>query len=143
MNLVKEMSYKLLNLKKFKDDRGVLTKIFTKALINKNKIKEIEESYVITFDKKQIIRGEHFHKSTIEIFHVLQGECTFELFHENNIKSFTLSSNTDQAIMILPNVPHRIISNIDNSIVIAISSKEYNEVSNDTFKFDFNKINKK
>ena len=135
------MSYKLLNLKKFKDDRGVLTKIFTKSLINTYKIKEIEESYAITFDKKEIIRGEHFHKNTIEIFHVLYGECLFELVHENEIKSFVLSSSSDQAIMILPNVPHRIISKVDNSIVIAVSSKQYNELSNDTFKFDFNKMN--
>ena len=142
MNLREEMSYKLLHLKKFKDDRGVLTKIFTKSLINSNKIKDIEESYAITFDRKEIIRGEHFHKNTIEIFHVLQGECLFQLVHENEIKSLTLSNSSDQAIMILPNVPHRIISKIDNSIVIAISSKEYNELSNDTFKFDFKKLNK-
>ena len=71
----------------------------------------------------------------------MYGECLFELVHENEIKSFVLSSSSDQAIMILPNVPHRIISKVDNSIVIAVSSKQYNELSNDTFKFDFNKMN--
>tara|TARA_Y100000591_G_C21756875_1_gene657861 strand:+ start:227 stop:646 length:420 start_codon:yes stop_codon:yes gene_type:complete len=139
MNLEEEMPYKLLQLKKVKDKRGILTKIFTKSFINRNNIKEIEESYVISFAKKGTIRGEHFHKNTIEIFHVLQGECLFELVYEDEIKFLTLNSSSDQALMILPNIPHRIISKVDNSIVIAISSKEYNELSNDTFKYNFSK----
>ena len=139
MNLEEEMPYKLLQLKKVKDERGILTKIFTKSFINRNNIKEIEESYVISFAKKETIRGEHFHKNTIEIFHVLQGECLFELVYEDEIKFLTLNSSSDQALMILPNIPHRIISKVDNSIVIAISSKEYNELSNDTFKYNFSK----
>ena len=133
------MSYKLLKLKKVKDERGILTKIFTKSFINKNKIKDIEESYVISFNKKETIRGEHFHKDTIEIFHVLQGECLFELVYEDQIRSLTFNSNSDQALMIFPNIPHRIISKVDNSIVIAISSKEYNELSKDTFSYNFKK----
>lgn len=140
MNSGKEMFYKLLNLKKFKDNRGVLTKVFTKSFINKNGIKNIEESYVITFKKKGIVRGEHYHKDTIEIFHVLQGKCLFEMVNENKIKSLTLDNNSDKALLIMSNTPHRITSKDDNSIVIAISSKEYNEKSNDTFQFNFNKV---
>ena len=120
------MFYKLLNLKKFKDNRGVLTKVFTKSFINKNGIKNIEESYVITFKKKGIVRGEHYHKDTIEIFHVLQGKCLFEMVNENKIKSLTLDNNSDKALHNV-NTPHRITSKDDNSIVIAISSKEYNK----------------
>lgn len=142
MNLREEMSYKLLKLKKVKDERGFLTKVFTKSFINRNKIKEIEESYVISFNKKETIRGEHFHKNTIEIFHVLQGECLFELVYEDQIRSLTFNGSSDQALMILPNIPHRIISKVDNSIVIAISSKEYNELSKDTFSYNFKKVNK-
>ena len=71
---------------------------------------------------------------------MLQGKCLFEMVNENKIKSLTLDNNSDKALLIMSNTPHRITSKDDNSIVIAISSKEYNEKSNDTFQFNFNKV---
>tara|TARA_B110000967_G_C18790729_1_gene513185 strand:+ start:59 stop:451 length:393 start_codon:yes stop_codon:yes gene_type:complete len=129
--------YKLLDLNKFEDDRGILTKIFTDTFIKKLGIDRIEESYLITFNKKDIIRGEHFHEKTSEIFHVIHGICSFELVENNKINKIILDSKESKAIMIMPKTPHRIIAKKDNSIVLAITSKEYNVNDKDTFKYNF------
>jgi dTDP-4-dehydrorhamnose 3,5-epimerase len=133
--------HKIISLKKFKDQRGVLTKVFTDTFLKENSIEAIKESYVITFQDKDIVRGEHFHKETVEIFHVLQGQCLLELVENNKLISITLNSDENKAVKIMPNTPHRFISKVANSIIIAMSTKEYFDYDKDTFAFNYDDFN--
>jgi len=131
--------YSIIDIKTFSDDRGILKKVFMKSEADKIGF-SIEEAYTITFNKKSIIRGEHFHEKTIEIFHVIQGKCLFELIENEKIISVELDASEGKAIIVMNNTPHRIISKVDNCVVLALSSKEYREDDTDTFVFDFERF---
>jgi dTDP-4-dehydrorhamnose 3,5-epimerase-like enzyme len=129
--------YKIIDIKKFKDSRGTLTKLFTSSMLAKYSIPFACESYAITFNENNIVRGAHYHISTIEIFHVLQGECIFEVIDNKRLIKIKIEENDNKAILIMENTPHRITSSKKNSVVVAISSKEYFENDTDTYDFDF------
>ena len=77
--------HKLIKLKNFNDSRGGLTKIFTNNTLIENNFGSAAESYIITFNCINVVRGEHFHKNTNEIFSVIKGKCRFEVIENNNI----------------------------------------------------------
>jgi len=129
--------YKLIDLKVFEDSRGQLKKVFTKSLLVENDFGVAEESYAITFSASDIVRGEHFHKHTNEIFSVLRGKCRFELVENGNIVEFNIDEGEKKVLLVMKNTPHKIISLIGESIVLAISSKEYFENDTDTFNHVF------
>jgi len=129
--------YKLIDLKVFEDYRGKLKKVFTKSLLVENDFGLPEESYVITFSASDIVRGEHFHKHTNEIFSVLRGKCRFELVENGNSLVFDIDENDRKSLLVMKNTPHKIRSLIGESIVLAISSKEYSENDTDTFSHVF------
>lgn len=139
LNISKERIrlHKLIDIKKHIDQRGTLTKLFTKSSLENDSIPSLEESYVITFNDKGIVRGQHYHKFTKEIFAVLQGRCRFDLYEDNKIISIDIDAKGNQSIYVGKETPHQITSLIENSIVVALSTREYDMHDNDTFYFNF------
>jgi len=129
--------HKLIKLKKFNDSRGGLTKFFTNSTLIENNFGSVAESYIITFNCVNVVRGEHFHKNTNEIFSVIKGKCRFEVIENNKIIQIDVDEDKKKALLVVSNTPHRIISLVDESIVIAISSREYFEDDTDTYDYIF------
>jgi len=67
------MSYKIVNLEKAKDDRGNLTVFLRESELISAK-KKFGQIYFVTFDKKGVIRGNHYHKKWHEWFGVIHGK---------------------------------------------------------------------
>jgi len=128
---------KIIDITTHTDYRGNLSKIFTKKLLDKLNFGLAEESYTITFNKKNIIRGSHYHNHTNEIFFVMLGECRFDVYENNQIRSFTLNEDSSSVIFIEKSIPHQIVSISRKAIVIAISSKQYDPQNDDTYNFIF------
>lgn len=84
---------------KFKDKRGMITGIFN----NYN----IQESNIITSEAKTT-RGNHYHKKTVEILHVLKGELDLYFANKKNPKKILkkLKIKKGQTVRIMPNQFH-------------------------------------
>jgi len=66
---------KVINLEYYSDDRGYLVPISN----NLNEIigAEIKRTYVVGNYGKGVIRGFHFHKKEIKLFHIVHGAAKF------------------------------------------------------------------
>ena len=129
--------HKLIEIKVFEDSRGRLKKVFTKSLLEKYNFGTAKESYVISFNAGEIVRGEHFHLQTNEVFSVVKGKCRFEIVENDKTVIIDIGEDEKIALLVMKNTAHRIISLVGDSIVVAVSSKEYFEDDTDTFDYVF------
>ena len=129
--------HKLIEIKVFEDSRGRLKKVFTKSLLEKYNFGTAKESYVISFSAGEIVRGEHFHLQTNEVFSVVKGKCRFEIVESDKTVIIDIGEDEKIALLVMKNTAHRIISLVGDSIVVAVSSKEYFEDDTDTFDYVF------
>lgn len=125
--------YTLVKVKPFEDIRGKLLKIVAKSrsVTEEN----IEEIYVL-YSKIGAIRGNHYHKKTVEYFSVLSGTARVAIKDmKNGEKDEIILSAEDNSIIRIPEYSAHAFENIDNEplIIIAISSREYNESDTDTY----------
>lgn len=117
----------------FKDFRGELKKIFRKSNLNKDL--DIEEAYVL-YSNKGAIRGNHYHKETTEYFCVLKGSVKFALkeIEKEGIVETTISEGDNIVVEVTPLTAHAMVNEGDEeAIVLVLSTREYNEDSNDTY----------
>jgi len=125
--------YEQLRISPFQDHRGQLKKIVQKSTLSGEQ--EIEEIYVL-YSNKDTVRGNHFHKQTIEFFTVLSGEAimAFSDTDKRNMDIITIKSSDNQTIKVYPNTVHA-IKNVSEAplIVLAVSLKEYNPQDTDIF----------
>jgi dTDP-4-dehydrorhamnose 3,5-epimerase len=126
-------SYEQLKIYPFLDNRGQLKKIVQKSMLSGEQ--EIEEIYVL-YSNKNTVRGNHFHKRTIEFFTVLSGEAimAFSNVDKKNMDIIKMKASDNQIIKVYPNTVHAIKNESEAPlIVLAVSLKEYNPQDTDTF----------
>jgi dTDP-4-dehydrorhamnose 3,5-epimerase len=131
-----EKGYELISIQPFEDKRGSLKKILMKSQLNKNE--KIEEVYLLYSDKGSV-RGNHYHKKTLEYFVVVSGNAKVALKNINTgiLEEFYISSSNNVVLKIPPNVVHAFKNEEDQLLImLAISSKEYNKLDTDTFVMD-------
>jgi dTDP-4-dehydrorhamnose 3,5-epimerase-like enzyme len=101
---------------KFSDNRGLIRGIF-------NSFKIEESNFIQT--KKNIIRGQHYHKKLLEIIHVVEGVVTFYIFDIKKKfapkKIFKLKSG--QTIIIYPFEFHWSLSNTNSKCINYLTKK--------------------
>lgn len=67
------MDYKIEHFQKYDDERGQLV-VFLRNRDLEKSFKEFGQIYFVTFDKKNVIRGNHYHKKWREWFGVVTGK---------------------------------------------------------------------
>jgi dTDP-4-dehydrorhamnose 3,5-epimerase-like enzyme len=103
------MEYKIEHFQKFNDKRGQLV-VFLKNRDLENKLKEFGQIYFVTFEKKGVIRGNHYHKKIREWFGVVNGrvEVTLVDVKTGEKKQMILDGDSKKYVRleIGPNIAH-------------------------------------
>lgn len=101
------MNYKIEKFKKFDDDRGSLI-VFLKESELENAKKKFGQIYFVTFKKKGIVRGNHYHKKWTEWFGVVEGRVRviLEDVKTKERKIFIIDSKQDGYVRL--NIGHHI-----------------------------------
>lgn len=130
------MDYKIDHFEKFNDERGQLVVFLKNRNLEKN-LQKFGQIYFVTFDKKGVVRGNHFHKKWREWFGVVTGKLEVVL---KDIKSeqrktliFDGNSNTYVRLEIGPNIAHAFRNISPKAALINYTDKEWS--SEDTFPY--------
>ncbi len=131
------MDYKIEYFEKFNDKRGQLV-VFLRNRDLKKRFKEFGQIYFVTFDKKGVIRGNHYHKKWREWFGVVSGKLQVKLMHvkTKEKKRLTLNGDSNKYIRleIGPNIIHAFKSKSNHAALLNYSNKEWS--SDDTFSYE-------
>ena len=123
--------YEVIHINPYEDKRGCLKKIVLKS----NLIIDIEEVYLL-YTNTGNVRGNHYHKDTVEYFTVVFGVATVALkdLITGNFEQLNISDKDNLVLKVPANTVHA-FKNKDNQplVMLAVSSREYNESDNDTY----------
>src|SRR4051812_29888362 len=128
-----ESWFELIHIQPFEDMRGSLKKLLMISQLEEDE--KIEEIYVL-FSNQGSVRGNHYHKETLEFFSVISGKAKVALKNLDTgaFEEIILSANNHVILKVPPNVVHAFINEEEEPfIMVAISSKEYNKDATDTF----------
>ncbi|MGJ7913608.1 polysaccharide biosynthesis C-terminal domain-containing protein [Neobacillus sp. LXY-1] len=131
-----ENGYELISVKPFEDKRGSLKKILMESQLKENE--KMEEVYLL-YSEKGSVRGNHYHKKTLEYFVIVSGKAKVALknLETGTLKELYISAEDNVVLKVTPQVVHAFKNEeAQQLIMLAISSKEYNELDTDTFPMD-------
>lgn len=118
----------------FHDERGDLIQFVTASFL-KEKGVEFGQIYLLTFSKKGVVRGNHYHNQSSEVFCLISGSV--EVFCEDvdtkerihNV--FTSENGFFYKIFIGPRISHAIRSLSDFAVMVSFSSHQYAAYNDD------------
>ena len=123
------MDYKIEKFEKFNDTRGQLVVFLRNRNLDKN-FKEFGQIYFVTFDKKGVVRGNHYHKTFREWFGVVSGRVKAVLIDvkTQERKEMILDGNSKKYVRleIGPNIIHGFKSLSDFVSLVNYTDKEWN-----------------
>ncbi len=122
----------IIDIIPFKDSRGSLKKIL---MLSQLKTGSIEEVYLI-YTGKGGVRGNHYHKITLEYFTVVSGRAVIVLkdLATEILQELKISADDNKVIKVPPGVAHAFINETRQPLIIlAVSTREYNKLDPDTF----------
>lgn len=125
--------WELIKISPYEDKRGILKKILKKEQLDGGI--NIEEVYVL-YSNKGSIRGNHYHKKTLEYFTVIKGKARVALIDLSSGEKSLIDMSADDNVVlkVSPNIAHAFENREDEELIIlVISSKEYTEKDTDTF----------
>lgn len=131
------MDYKVEYFDKYNDVRGQVV-VFLRNKDLKKKQKAFGQIYFVTFDKKNSIRGNHYHKRWREWFGVVSGKVRVVLMHvkTKEKKKLILDANNRRYVRleIGPNIAHAFQNITSKASLLNYSDKEWS--ADDTFKIE-------
>ena len=130
------MNYKIDKFSKHNDDRGQLVVFLANHELN-NDYKEFGQIYFVTFEKKKVVRGNHFHKKWREWFGVVSGKLKVVLkdINTNEVVELILDGDSDeyQRLEIGPNIAHCFCSLTNKAELLNYTDTEWS--NDDTFSY--------
>lgn len=130
------INYKIEKFKKFTDKRGTLVVFLKKSELNKNQ-RNFGQIYFVTFNKKGVVRGNHYHKKWHEWFGIVSGKLEVILENVKNKKRvrLVLDANHDKYVRLKigPYVAHAFKSLTKYAALINYANGEWNK--NDDFDY--------
>src|ERR1035437_2414787 len=124
------MDYKIETFEKFNDKRGQLVVFLRNRNLDK-KFKKFGQIYFVTFEKKGVIRGNHYHKTFREWFGVISGKVQVVLIDVKTGKKKEMILDGDSKkyvrLEIGPNVVHAFKSISKFVSLVNYTDKEWNE----------------
>jgi dTDP-4-dehydrorhamnose 3,5-epimerase-like enzyme len=134
------MNYKIEKFDKFSDSRGDLIVFLKQGELPTNK-KKFGQIYFVTFCKKGIIRGNHYHKKWTEWFGVIEGklEVILEDINTKERKTFIFDSKENKytRLAIGPNIIHSFRSLSNYAALLNYADSEWSEA--DTYRAELMK----
>ena len=124
------MDYKLHQFEKFSDKRGDLI-VFLKENDLEPNLRKFGQIYFVTFNQKNIIRGNHYHKKWREWFGIIAGKLELKMMDVNTKEEITmiLDSKVDKytRIEIGPNIVHAYRSLTKYAALLNYASSEWDQ----------------
>lgn len=122
------MDYTITKIQKFSDKRGDLI-VFLKEEELEEKHKQFGQIYFVTFKKKGIVRGNHYHKTFREWFGVVGGKVSVVLKDMKTGETTTLQlSGNDKEYLRLeigPNIAHAFTSISASASLLNYTDKQW------------------
>jgi dTDP-4-dehydrorhamnose 3,5-epimerase-like enzyme len=122
------MDYKIEHFEKFNDKRRELI-VFLRNINLEKRLKEFGQIYFVTFNKKEVIRGNHYHKKIREWFGVVDGKVKVVLLdvETRKKKQMILDGNSKKYVRleIGPNVAHGFKSVSKSVTLLNYTDKEW------------------
>ena len=131
-----EKAFELISIQPYEDRRGSLKKIIMKSQLRE--VPEIEEVYLL-YSEKGSVRGNHYHKQTLEYFTVVSGQAKIALLDlaSGAYEELVVSSDHHVVIKVPPNVAHAFKNEEDLPVILlAVSSKQYDRQDPDTYPME-------
>lgn len=127
--------YDILKINPYEDFRGELKKIFKKSMLVSDKT--VGEIYVL-YTIKDCVRGNHYHKHSIEFFTVIRGKAAIALKDLETGDSIVLTVSEEDNIVI--KVPEKVAHVFRNDgkedlIILAVATEEYDPGNTDTYSY--------
>ena len=128
------MDYKIDFIEKHDDQRGHLV-VFLKNMDLRDNFKNFGQIYFVTFDKKNVVRGNHYHKKWREWFGVVTGkvEVVLKDVKTGEVKKLIIDSRADKysRLEIGPNIAHAFRNLSDEASLLNYTDTEWSP--DDTF----------
>lgn len=136
------MFYKLTKLEKKSDDRGFLIEFLKASELGPNQ-KKYGQNYLVTFKRKNKIRGNHYHKRRSEWFVLAMGKVEVRLkdLKTGKTKKLILTDEHQkhlERLYIAPRVVHSFKSLIPKTMMLNYTDGEWSPQNQDTYYYDLN-----
>lgn len=122
------MDFKTASFKRYKDDRGSLIVFLRESDLDDAK-KKFGQIYFVTFSKKGVIRGNHYHKKWHEWFGVISGrvKVVLEDVRTGKRKEIVLSAKKNQYTRLEtgPYIAHAIQSLSNTASLLSYADGEW------------------
>ena len=122
----------------YHDDRGDLIQFVTNKVLAEEGL-PFGQVYLLTFNSIGIVRGNHYHNHSSEMFCLISGsvEMTFEdVETKQRIEKIIAINHTEFfRILIGPKIAHSIKSLSEFAVLVSFSSKEYNMNEEDKISY--------
>jgi dTDP-4-dehydrorhamnose 3,5-epimerase-like enzyme len=123
-----DVNIKIEKCPAYHDNRGDLIQFVTQKILKETST-PFGQVYLLTFNGKNTIRGNHYHNHSSEMFCLISGsvEMIFEEVEtsERFQKNFTAENNEFFRIYIGKKIAHAIKSTSDFAVMVSFSSKEF------------------
>lgn len=123
-----EVNIKVEKCATYHDDRGDLIQFVSQDFLQSEAL-PFGQVYLLTFNGKNIVRGNHYHNNSSEMFCLISGsvEMIFEdvLTKERVEHRFTAMGNEFYRVSIGAKIAHCIKSVSDFAVLVSFSSKQF------------------
>jgi dTDP-4-dehydrorhamnose 3,5-epimerase len=122
----------ILEIIPYEDSRGCLKKILMQSHLEAGRIEEV---YLI-YTGKGSVRGNHYHKITLEYFTVVSGRAAILLkdLSTGVLQELKISAHDNKIIKVPPGVVHAFKNETEEPLIIlAVSTREYDKGDPDTY----------
>mgnify|MGYP001597084709 FL=1 len=132
-----KLDFKVSKFKSFSDKRGKLI-VFLKESELLDAKKKFGQIYFVTFNKKGVVRGNHYHKKWHEWFGIIEGKVKviIEDVKTKQRKHIILSAERDKYVRIEtgPYIAHAIISLNKHASLLSYANSEWNDKDTHHYK---------
>lgn len=122
------MDFRIEYFEKFDDKRGQLV-VFLRRRDVPIKLRKFGQIYFVTFKKRGVVRGNHYHKRLREWFGVVEGKLEVHLkdIRTNEVKRIVLNSDNKKYLRleIGPNVAHAFKNLSSTASLLNYTDKEW------------------
>lgn len=122
----------------YQDERGDLIQFVTNSFLKDNAL-SFGQIYILTFTKAGVIRGNHYHNRSSEVFCLVAGAveiiCEQVDTKERIHKTIQIVDSEYCKIFIGPRIAHAIKSLSNSAILVSFSSEEFSESDSDKFHY--------
>ncbi len=130
------MDYKVTTFKRIKDKRGGLIVFLRESELDDAK-KRFGQIYFVTFNKKGVVRGNHYHKKWHEWFGVVTGrvKVVLEDVRTGERDELILSAAKDRYMRLEtgPYIAHAIVSLTNTASLLSYADNEWKDQSDTHF----------